>query len=101
MPYASNTPMNVPTSADPIMPPSTDGGLSIEPIVFTMPSTAATMPSAGSESARLVSVCSGPSTSWWCDLIAWSITSSTACTSSVPDDTTTRRSVSAIRLTSV
>ena len=39
--------MKVPTSAEPIIPPRIVGGLSIEPMVFTTPSTAATMPSAG------------------------------------------------------
>ena len=56
--------MNVPTSAEPIIAPRIEGGLSIDPIVLTMPSTAATIPSAGSASARLVSVVCGPSTSW-------------------------------------
>ena len=59
------------------------------------------MPSAGSASASDVSVVCGPCTSWWCVLMALSITSSTAWTSSVPDETTTRRSVSAIRFTNV
>ena len=93
--------MKVPTSAEPIIAPRIDGGLSIDPIVLTMPSTAATIPSAGKASASVLSVCCGPSTSWWWVLIALSITSSTACTSSVPEETTTSRSVSAIRLTSV
>jgi hypothetical protein len=93
--------MKVPTRAEPIIAPRMLGGLSIEPIVLTTPSTAATMPSAGSASPSDVSVVCGPCTSWWWVLIMLSITSSTACTSSVPDETTTRRSVSAIRLTSV
>ena len=38
--------------AEPIIAPRIAGGLSIEPIVFTTPSTAATMPRAGSASAR-------------------------------------------------
>lgn len=93
--------MKVPTSAEPIIAPRMLGGLSIEPIVFTTPSTAATMPSAGSASPKDWSVVCGPWTSWWWVLIELSITSSTACTSSVPDETTTRRSVSVIRLISV
>ena len=36
-------PRKVPTSAEPIMPPSTAGGWPTEPIVLTTPSTAATM----------------------------------------------------------
>jgi chemotaxis protein MotA len=41
----------VPTSAPPIMAPSTSTGALIDAIVFTTPSTAATIPSAGSASA--------------------------------------------------
>jgi len=37
----------VPTSAEPIMPPSTSGGSLIAPMVLITPRTAATMPSAG------------------------------------------------------
>jgi hypothetical protein len=40
-------PRKVPTSAEPIMPPSTAGGWPTEPMVLTTPSTAATMPKAG------------------------------------------------------
>ena len=45
-------PRKVPTSAEPIMPPSTAGGWPTEPIVLTTPSTAATMPNAGRPPAR-------------------------------------------------
>ena len=43
----------MPTSAPPIILPSTAGGWSIEAMVLITPSTAATMPSAGSASAML------------------------------------------------
>ena len=45
-------PRKVPTRADPIMPPSTAGGAPTEAMVLTTPSTAATMPKAGSASPR-------------------------------------------------
>ena len=45
--------MNVPTSAEPIMPPRISGGSEIAPMVLITPSTAATMPSAGSASAMV------------------------------------------------
>ena len=51
MPYASSTPRKVPTSAPPIMAPRTAGGSLMCDIVLITPSTAATMPSAGSPSA--------------------------------------------------
>ena len=47
-------PAKVPTSAAPIRPPSSFGDWSSAPIAFTMPSTAATMPSAGSASATVL-----------------------------------------------
>ena len=44
-------PRNVPTSAPAIILPSTAGGAPTEPIVWTTPMTAATMPNAGKPSA--------------------------------------------------
>ena len=48
-------PENVPTSAAPIRPPSTSGPWSSAPMAWMMPSTAATMPSAGRPSPTAVS----------------------------------------------
>ena len=52
-------PENVPTSAAPIRPPRISGDESSEPIAWTMPSTAATMPSAGRLSAMFCSAWTG------------------------------------------
>ena len=48
-------PANVPTSAAPIRCPSTSGDWSSAPIALMTPSTAATMPSAGSASDTVTS----------------------------------------------
>ena len=47
-------PAKVPISAEPIRWPRISGDWSIAPIAFTMPSTAAKMPSAGSASATVL-----------------------------------------------
>ena len=56
----------VPTSAPPIISPSTSGGSVIAPMVLITPSTAATIPRAGRASARDCSACAGIRASWWC-----------------------------------
>ena len=50
-PYDARMPKNVPTSASPTFSPISSTGPSIEPIVITIPSTAATMPKPGRPSA--------------------------------------------------
>ena len=59
IPYAMNTPRNVPTRALPISAPKMAGGWSIAAIVFTTPRTHATMPSAGNAPSRLASAVAG------------------------------------------
>jgi hypothetical protein len=58
-PYDSRMPRKVPTSAAPTFSPISEGGPSMAAIVFTTPSTAATMPRPGSESPTLPSVDAG------------------------------------------
>ena len=66
-------PRKVPTSAPPIILPSTAGGWPTEPITFTTPITATTMPKAGTASATLETTCGAWCASWWWVSISMSI----------------------------
>ena len=61
------------------MPPSTAGGWPTEPMVFTTPSTAATMPKAGSAPARRAMAAAAACASWWVGLDPLSISDSISC----------------------
>ena len=84
-PYASRMPRNVPTSAPAIICPSTAGGCPTEAIVFTTPSTAATMPNAGRPSPTAWIAPCGLWASWWCVSISLSIRFSISCEFMLPD----------------
>ncbi|MNT68156.1 hypothetical protein D3C72_2063620 [compost metagenome] len=75
----------MPTSAEPIMPPSTEGGWPTEPMVFTTPSTAATIPKAGRAPARRASAATGAWASWWWVSISLSISASISWELRLPD----------------
>ena len=78
-------PRKVPTSAEPIIPPSIAGGWPTEPMVLTTPSTAATMPNAGSAPASRASAVTGPCASWWWVSISLSIRLSISCALRLPE----------------
>ena len=67
------------------MPPSTAGGWPTEPMVLTTPSTAATMPKAGSAPARRCSAATALCASWWWVSISLSIRLSISCAFRLPE----------------